>query len=137
MLLPRMRINLWVFKRLGFFLCVFLSLCFGRLHSGLSNHRELHGAIFPLLEPIEKDTHRGNILHGIRERCWQQGWVQIWRERAMPTWTISLCRHKVPVPPPQESVCGLTTCFFLELAYSLISLAICQTVIITASTCTT
>ncbi len=26
--------------------CCVLSLCFGHLHSGFSNHRELHGAIF-------------------------------------------------------------------------------------------
>ncbi len=31
-------------------LFVFWSLCFDRLHSGFSNHRELHGAIFFLFE---------------------------------------------------------------------------------------
>ncbi len=33
---------------------VFWSLCLGRLHSGFSNHRELHGAIF--------DTHQSGIM---------------------------------------------------------------------------
>ncbi len=38
---------LFYFQKL-YMVAVFRSLCFGRLHSGFSNHRELHGAIFSL-----------------------------------------------------------------------------------------